>query len=316
MPYVDMSLEKLECYRPEPNKPDDFDAFWEKTLQEAHTQPLNSVITPIPHPMKGYICQRVEFDAYGGGKLVGYFLKPNGKGPFPLIVHYIGYTGDKCYPHNYLYWLSLGCAVCVVDTRDQFGESYSNRSFDRGYGVGWMNMGIESPWTYYYRFVYGDCIRVLDFALSQDDIDKSRVCIEGTSQGGGLSLAMAALDSRPTHCIADIPFLCHFRRALEVSTVLPYTEIVAYLKRCPYLEEKALNTLSYVDNLNLADRINAKTMVSVGLQDVCCPPSTVFGVYNQIAAEKEIKVYPYLAHETSEFHNDYKIRWLAKEWGL
>ncbi len=316
MPFVDWPLEKLKAYQPEINKPENFDSFWNKSLQEIHSQPLNAVETPIPHPVKNIECFRFELDAYGGGKLVGYFLRPVKSEPVPLVVHLIGYTGDKGFPHSYLHWLSMGCAVCTVDTRDQFGESYSDRAFGRGHGVGWMTQGIESPETYYYRFVYGDCLRVLDFALGHEGIDNSRICVHGISQGGGLSLATASMDSRITHCMADIPFLCHFRRAIEISTELPYTEFVHFLKRFPALESKALNTLDYVDNLYLANRIKAKTLVSVGLQDMVCPPSTVFGVYNQISAQKEIKVYPYLAHEVSEFHLDLKIRWLAKEWSL
>jgi len=52
-----------------------------------------------------------------------------------------------------------------------------------------------------------DCIRAVDFLTSRPEIDKSRIGVEGGSQGGGLSSAAAALDQRITFCAPDIPWL-------------------------------------------------------------------------------------------------------------
>jgi len=68
-------------------------------------------------------------------------------------------------------------------------------------------------------------------------------------------------------------------------------------------------TLSYFDNLNLADRIRCAVLMDVGLQDDICPPSSVFGAYNKITARKEIKVYPYHNHEVVEALWEEKLRW-------
>jgi cephalosporin-C deacetylase len=37
-------------------------------------------------------------------------------------------------------------------------------------------------------------------------------------------------------------------------------------------------------------------LVSVGLWDLICPPSTVFAAYNHMKCEKEMAVYPYNGH--------------------
>ena len=55
-------------------------------------------------------------------------------------------------------------------------------------------------------------------------------------------------------------------------------------------------TLSYFDNLNLADRIRAKTIVSCAMNDLCTPPSTIFAVFNWIQADKQMITMPYYAH--------------------
>ena len=69
-----------------------------------------------------------------------------------------------------------------------------------------------------------------------------------------------------------------------------------------------MRTLSYCDNLNLAPWIKCRTVVSVGLCDDICPPSTIFGVYNHITAEKQIDVYPFHKHEVPYEQSETKFR--------
>src|SRR5262249_39783637 len=79
--------------------------------------------------------------------------------------------------------------------------------------------------------------------------------------------------------------------------VNPYLEIAAYCQRRPEACEAAFETLSYFDNLNLAAGVTCPVLMSVGLQDVCCPPSSIFAVFNQLTSEKEMKIFPYGEHE-------------------
>ena len=62
--------------------------------------------------------------------------------------------------------------------------------------------------------------------------------------------------------------------AVEVSDRLPYQEIATFLHRRPEYTERAFRTLSYFDNLSLVDRIRCPVLMTVGLQDLVCPPST------------------------------------------
>ena len=77
-----------------------------------------------------------------------------------------------------------------------------------------------------------------------------------------------------------MPFLCHFRRAIEVTDKTPYVEITEYLAAWRDHEEAAYRTLGYFDGVNLARRASAPALFSVGLMDEVCPPSTVFAAFN------------------------------------
>ena len=140
----------------------------------------------------------------------------------------------------------------------------------------------------------------------------SRVGVTGGSQGGGLSLAVAALDKRPKVCMADIPYLCHYERAVDMAAVMPYLEISDYIKIYPQRERQVFRTLSYFDNMNLAPRLTTNVLMSVGLQDDCCPPSTGFATFNHLATNKELKIYRYHKHEDIVPHWAVKFAWAQK----
>ena len=93
----------------------------------------------------------------------------------------------------------------------------------------------------------------------------------------------------------------------------PYTELTQWLALHSEHVEQAYRTLSYVDNVNLARRIRARCLVSVGLMDDICPPSTVFAAYNAISAPKELVVHPYSGHQPPTTHYDRRLADFARE---
>jgi len=297
---VDMPVEELQKYKPEQNKEDDFDEFWEKTLNAAKSEDLKSKIEKLNYCVKEIDAHKAYYDGFGGARICGWYLLPKSVSPpFPVILWFHGYGDNKQKINFYLKWLLMGYAVFAIDIRGQNGESADNRSYPAPCATGHMTKGVFDKNEYYYRFVYADCIRAIDFLSEREEIDLSRLCVTGMSQGGGLSLATAALDSRPKIAIAEIPYLCHYKRAVEWAEDFPnitYIEFQNIIRKFPDREEEMFKTLSYFDNINLADRIKARTIVSCAMKDICCPPSTIFAVYNQITAAKQMIKMPYYTH--------------------
>ena len=121
-------------------------------------------------------------------------------------------------------------------------------------------------------------------------------------QGGGICLAVAGLDADLAAVMPDVPFLCHYRRATEITDAAPYIEISKY---CQVHREKVdtiFKNLAYFDGVNFAVRAQAPALFSVGMMDEICPPSTVFAAYNHYAGPKQIEVWEYNHHEGGEVH--------------
>ncbi len=312
MPLIDLPLSQLETYRPQLTREPDFDAFWSQTLEEGRHAPLHPRIEPVSYPVDGIRVATASYDGWNGARICGWYLLPESGGPHPALVFYHGYGGSKGTVYDYLPWLVQGYAVLAIDVRGQSGESSNPGNYPGGHVKGWMTQGITDPKTYYYRGAFVDAVRAIDFLETQgNDIDMQRLGVTGGSQGGGLTIAVAALDSRPVAAVAFVPFLCHYRRALTITDQMPYGEISQYLRVYPEREAFVYRTLSYCDGMNLASNVRCPIMMTVGLQDLICPPSTVYAAYNHLGAEtKSLLVYPYNGHEGNPAHQEQRIGWL------
>jgi cephalosporin-C deacetylase len=66
----------------------------------------------------------------------------------------------------------------------------------------------------------------------------------------------------------------------------------------PALETTVWNTLAYFDNLVLAPWVTAPTVITAGLWDDVCPPSTIFPTYARLGTDdKQLRTYPCLGHD-------------------
>jgi cephalosporin-C deacetylase len=318
MAAFDLPLAELRAYRPGREEPGDFDAFWKSTLDATVGGGLDPVFTPYESGLSTMDVFDVRFGGFNGERVAGWFIRPRGvDSPLPCVVQYIGYGGGRGLPHEWLLWPAAGYATLVMDTRGQGnGDTPDPHGGASPQFPGFVTRGILDPADYYYRRVFVDAVRAVDAAASRPDVDSSRLVISGGSQGGGITLAAAALHSLPRAALIDVPFLVHFRRATQLSDEAPYTEIVRYLARNRDRVDQAFATLAYFDGLNFAARAAMPALYSVGLMDPVCPPSTVFAAYNHHAGQADIRIWDFNEHEGGGPHQQAaQLAWLAEQLG-
>ena len=319
MSAFDLPIDQLRAYRPERDEPDDFDSFWQATLEMSRAAAPAASFERLQTPLRTVTVDDVTFGGFAGQPIRAWLLAPAGATePLPAVVEYIGYGGGRSLPFEWLRWASAGYAHFVMDSRGQ-GSTWSpgatpdvDDASTGGHYPGFVTRGIESPATWYYRRLVTDAVLALDAVAAHPLVDAGRITVTGNSQGGGLALAAAALGEDVRAAAIDVPFLCAWRRALEVTDAEPYRELTTYLSIHRDLEAAAFRTASYVDGLNFATRATAPALFSVGLMDDICPPSTVFAAYNHYAGPKEIRVWPYNGHEAGQlFHQSERYAFLA-----
>lgn len=319
MPSVDMPLEKLVDYKPDQTKPEDFDAFWCRSGAESEKVPLNPVFTPVEDVLPLARVYDVGFDGVDGVRVKGWFLTPREiTAPLPAVVQFIGYTGGRDYPHQLAAHVLNGFCAFIMDSRGQGGNTGQTLSTSSGGIRGFITHGLMDPDEYYYRNFYLDTVRAVEVVREREEVDGDRIATAGGSQGGALTIACAALSPHVRAMAPDVPWLSHFRRAVDLATG-PYEEITDFMKRFPEQIETAFTTLSYFDNMNLVDKVAAShAYYSVGLWDAICPPSTVYASYNWLpdGVNRAIEVYPFNGHEGGGgLHQQRKLRWLREVLG-
>jgi cephalosporin-C deacetylase len=316
MPWYDMPLERLREYRTQTAEPDGLDEWWAERLAGARAQARSPWLTT--HEVDLYLpfqVHDVEFTGAGGDPIRAWFINPAGQiAATKVVVKFIGYGGGRGAPAEHMLLPALGYAVLVMDSRGQGGRWTYGVTGDGAAGPEnsqVMSRGITTPEDYYYTRLFIDAARAVDVALEMSG--GAPVAVSGASQGGGLALAAAALHrDKVAVCHADMPFLCDIQRAITLAPHAPYTEVPEFLAENVTLIDSALNTLRYVDCALLARRITATCLLSAGLMDDVCPPSTVFAAYNEITADKDIAVYPYSGHSVPRAHAERQLRHLRE----
>lgn len=317
----DLPLSELRTYRPQIAEPSDFDDFWNHTVAESRAVRNEVTCAPLALGLTGVDTFDVSFPGFGGDPIRAWLRLPalrEERERLPLVVQFPGYAGGRGWPTDPVMWPLAGYAHLSVDVRGQGldrqrGDTPDPHSSDSGEAPGWMTRGIRDPSTAYYRRVFTDAVRAVDAAAHLPGVDPGRVALDGTSQGGGIALAVAGLSTEVQAVISATPFLSHIELAMtRLTDAGPSGEIARFLKSQRADTERVLRTLSYLDVATHAARADAPLLMSVSLMDDVCPPRTVFAAFNRYgAADKEMTVYPYNGHEGGEGEWDRrKLDWL------
>ena len=192
--------------------------------------------------------------------------------------------------------------MAALDCRGQGGLSE-----DIGGVPGWtlnghIVRGLDGPpENMLFRHIYLDCAQLARIVMDMANVDENRIGATGMSQGGALSLACAALESRIRRVAPVYPFLCDYQRVWEIDLVKDaYAELGEYFRKFDPRHERegeVFEKLGYIDVQHLCPRIKGEVLMSTGLMDTVCPPSTQFASYNKISATKFMDIYPDYGHE-------------------
>lgn len=303
MPVFEMPLDQLLTYQGTNPKPQDFDSFWADALSEMHALGTAHALSPATFSAPGVKCFDLTFKGVGGAVVYAKLLMPKEQQNRPALLRFHGYSGDSGDFMNYLAYAQAGFVVAAMDCRGQGGKSEDTGGVKGNTMSGQIIRGLSDPdnTKLLMRSIFLDTAQLARIIMSLPQVDKTRVGVYGASQGGGLTLACAALEPSIARLAPIYPFLCDYQRVWNMDLAIDaYAELRDYFRRFDprHLRESEIYTkLGYIDVQNLAPRIKGQTFMLTGLMDTICPPSTQFAAYNKITSPKHYELWPDYAHE-------------------
>ena len=303
MPSIDMPFDQLKTYRGISPKPADFDDFWSRALDEAKNTQAALEVRPANFQLKGYECSDLFFYGVQNGRIHAKMIRPASQNNLPIVLHFHGYSLRASDWIEYVPFAAAGFCVLAMDCRGQGGLSTDSGGTAGNTLHGHIIRGLDvGPDKLLFRHIFLDTVQLARVAMELDFTDETKICVYGASQGGALTLALAALVPQVSLLASVYPFLCDYKRVWDLGlTTAAYNELYDYFRKFDPLHEREIeifNNLGYIDVSNLADKIKGETLFAISLNDDVTPPSTCFAAYNNITAKKELFVYPDFSHET------------------
>jgi cephalosporin-C deacetylase len=302
MPLFEMPLDELRAYGGRNPKPADFDQYWERALHELDATDARPELVPHPSPARFAECFDLWFKGVGGARIHAQYVRPKNAGPHPAVLQFHGYSGNAGDWFEMLPWAAQGIAIAAMDARGQGGLSEDVGGVKGTTLRGQIVRGLsDHEDQLLFRQIFLDTAQLARVVAAFPEVDPKRIGATGGSQGGGLTLACAALEPRLARAAPVFPFLSDYRRVWEMDLAREaYDELTYFFRRFDPLherEDEIFTRLGYIDVQHLADRIAARVLMTTSLMDTICPPSTQFAAYNKIKSHKEMVLYPDFGHE-------------------
>lgn len=303
MPIVDMPLDQLKTYMGRNPCPADFDAYWDSALAEMRAVEPKVELRPSAFQVHFADCFDLFFTGVRNARIHAKYLRPKKTHkPHPAVVIFHGYSGSAGDWNDKLALVAAGFSVAALDCRGQGGLSEDTGGVTGTTLRGHIIRGLDDdPKNLLFRHIFLDTAQLASLVIGFEEVDPARVGALGGSQGGGLTLACAALEPRIKRLAPTFPFLCDYRRVWDMDLAKgAYEELCTFFRQFDpnhQRETDIFTRLGYIDVQYLAPRIRGEVLMGTGLMDTICPASTQFAAYNKIRSSKNMVIYPDFTHE-------------------
>ena len=303
-----------EQLQPATKCPADFDAFWEKALSDARRNALDPHLTLLPDRCTETVnVYEVSFvNDRPQGRIYGILCRPVKPGKYPALLRVPGagsrpYGGDVWTASQGAIVLEIGIHGIPVTMEQKIYDNLNHGAFE-----GYWETNLDQPEKNYYKRVVVGAVRSVDYIASLPEWNGKDVGVTGASQGGFLSLAVAALDKRITYMAAVHDAMCDYEIALQKRACgWPH---YFYQQKNP--DMKKVEGARYYDGINFARRVTCPSFFTFGYNDEVVPPSSSWSVYNVVSAPKSISIYQMTGHYWYQEQWDEWENWLLQQMGI
>lgn len=308
-----------------PDNPD-FDKFWSQAKAKLERDvPIDVQMREVPERSTEYFTYyRISFATYKQ-RIHAYMSVPKkAKKPYPLEIsvssagfgdHSNDMNGrrDRISVFFTMFPFEPDWKWRETGLEDKYNE-FEKQLMQKYRVPGYSNAGIieKSPEDYYYYPHMLGIDRAINYLVSRDDVDRTKVWYQGTSQGGGFGFYLCGLNHSFTRSLIFVPGLCDLMGCLEGRrSGWPYF-LEVYKKR-PDEFAAALKNIPYYDAANFASRIKCPVRVIISFGDLVVSPTSAYSAYNEIKVkDKAAVIMPHCTHDVDPKVRQELRRWMSR----
>ncbi len=306
-----------ENIQPVATLPDDFIKFWERAKQENSKIPMEAKLRLLPERCTEKV-NVYEWNVQNyrlGSRMYGILCVPTAPGKYPALLRVPGagvrpYNGAIAEAEKGMITLEIGIHGIPVTM-----ESLAYTSLGQGALYNYQHQNWDNRDEVYYKRVYIGCVRAIDYIFAMKTFDGENVIVQGGSQGGALSIVTAALDSRVKGVVSFFPALSDLN-GFAKGRAGGWPHLFRYSTDTPEIIKKKMETTSYYDVVNFARMIKVPVFYYLGYNDMVCPPTSTYAVYNIITAPKELVIMEEAEHYAYPEHWIQAMNWIYSMFGI
>ena len=194
MPLFEMPLDKLKLYKGTNPKPDDFDQYWDRALDEMRSTEPEVELKKSTFEAPFAECYDLYFTGVREARIHAMYVKPKHlSGEQPAVVQFHGYSGSAGDWFDKLPYAAAGFSVFALDCRGQGGSSEDSGGVKGNTLHGHIIRGLDDdPENLLFRNIFLDTAQLVGIAQSMDGVDEGR---EDDQQGRPVE----GVEARPDH---------------------------------------------------------------------------------------------------------------------
>ena len=289
--------------------PDDFMEFWNAGVEAVRKVDLAPVMTLLPDRCTDKVdVYHISYGNINNSRMYGMLTMPKAPGKYPAILRLPGAgvgekSGDIAHAAQGAIILELGIHGIPVNLE---GSIYAD--LGRSVLASYHTYNNDNRYAYYYRRVYLGCVKGVDFLLSLPQCN-GNIGTLGGSQGGALSTAVSALDSRVKATAIYFPALCdHEGYINRQAGGWPH-----FFKSEANRSKTKIEAMRYYDTANFARFLKAPVFYAYGYNDLTCAPTTTCATYNIITAPKTLSIGQNTGHWLYPEQNNDMWQWIINQ---
>lgn len=305
-----------EMIKPSAVLPEDFKVFWENAKQANARIPMNTKLRILPERCteKVNVYEWTVQNYRPNSRMYGILCVPAKPGKYPALLRVPGagvrgYGGAIAEAEKGIITLEIGIHGIPVTLEPSVYANLAQGGLYRYQYQNWDNRD-----EVYYKRVYMGGVRAVDYLCSMEEFDGDNLLVQGDSQGGALAIVTAALDTRVTGIVSFYPALSDLC-GYEKGRAGGWPHLFRYSTDTVEIRRKKQEVSSYYDVVNFARMLKVPVFFYLGYNDMVCPPTTTFSVYNTITSPKEIVIMEEAEHYAYPEHWSQALRWIYSKMG-